>query len=87
MLIDEELQKRIEERIDAMLAAGWLEEVKQLLADGVTNDMPAMNAIGYRQLASALNREKTLEAAREEIIIRTRQYAKRQQTWMKRYKN
>lgn len=83
----DELRKRIEERIGTMLAAGWLEEVKQLLAEGVTNNMPAMNAIGYRQLASVLNGEKTLEAAREEIIIRTRQYAKRQETWMKRYKN
>lgn len=83
----EELRKRIALRIDEMLNAGWLKEVEQLLANGVTIDMPAMNAIGYRDLTGVLRGEKTLEEAREEIIIRTRQYAKRQETWMKRYKN
>jgi tRNA dimethylallyltransferase len=82
----EELRKRIASRIDEMLAAGWLDEVKNLLLNGITLDMPAMNAIGYKELAEVLTGEKPLEQAREEIIIRTRQYAKRQETWMKRYK-
>jgi tRNA dimethylallyltransferase len=81
-----ELQKRIEARIDEMLAVGWLDEVKQLLASGITTDMPAMNAIGYRELAAVLRKEKMLSEAKEEILIRTRQYAKRQETWMKKYK-
>ncbi|MDP4229835.1 MAG: tRNA (adenosine(37)-N6)-dimethylallyltransferase MiaA [Bacteroidota bacterium] len=81
----EELRARIVARIDTMLEAGWLKEVENLLSSGVTVDMPAMNAIGYRELASVIGGEKLLEQAREEIIIRTRQYAKRQVTWMKRY--
>ncbi len=82
----EKLQEKIVARIDDMLAAGWLKEVEKLLQSGVTETMPAMNAIGYRELAQVVRGEKPLEAAREEIIIRTRQYAKRQATWMKRYK-
>jgi tRNA dimethylallyltransferase len=83
----EELRDRIAKRTDQMLASGWLDEVKEILASGVTSDMPAMNAIGYRELMDVLQNGKKLEEAREEIIIRTRQYAKRQETWMKRYKN
>ncbi len=79
------LQKKIIKRIDVMLASGWLKEVEQLLRSGVTRDMPAMNAIGYKELAEVVDGEKELDVAREEIIIRTRQYAKRQVTWIKRY--
>jgi tRNA dimethylallyltransferase len=81
----DELRARIVSRIDMMLDAEWLKEVENLLSSGVTVDMPAMNAIGYRELAAVIGGEKLLEQAREEIIIRTRQYAKRQVTWMKRY--
>src|ERR1051325_5939245 len=49
-----ELQKRIEARIDEMLTSGWLEEVKRLLANRIIPDMPAMNAIGYRELAEVV---------------------------------
>ena len=80
------LWERIALRIDTMLFSGWLNETAQLLSSGVTNDMPAMNAIGYRELAAVLHGETTLDEAREAILIRTRQYAKRQVTWMKRYK-
>jgi tRNA dimethylallyltransferase len=82
----EELHKNIVRRVNDMLEAGWVKEVEQLLGSGVTIDMPAMNAIGYRELSAVLQGGKTLELAREEIVIRTRQYAKRQVTWMKRYK-
>ncbi len=82
----EKLQQKIIVRIDDMLTAGWLKEVEKLLQNGVADMMPAMNAIGYRELARVARGEKPLDAAREEIIIRTRQYAKRQATWMKRYK-
>jgi tRNA dimethylallyltransferase len=44
-----------------------------------------MRAIGYQEIAKHLNGELTLEETREKIIIATRQYAKRQSTWMKRY--
>jgi tRNA dimethylallyltransferase len=83
----DQLRKRIIDRIDSMIASGWIMEVQELLAKGVTIDMPAMKAIGYRELARVVHGENALAAAREEIVIRTRQYAKRQVTWMKRYKN
>lgn len=80
-----ELVRRIEQRVDEMLAAGWLDEVRGLLHAGVVESVPAYRAIGYRTLAEVLREEKSLEEAREEIIVLTRQYAKRQVTWMKRY--
>jgi tRNA dimethylallyltransferase len=80
-----ELWRRIEVRIDEMLAGGWLEEARQLKQSGITRTMPAMRAIGYRELFDVLDGTISLEAARELIIIRTRQYAKRQVTWMKKY--
>lgn len=80
-----ELWKRIEERTDRMLETGWVEEVKQLIESGVKPEMPGMKAIGYRELAAHLKGELALDVAREQIVIRTRQYAKRQTTWMKRY--
>jgi tRNA dimethylallyltransferase len=80
-----ELWRRIEIRIDEMLKAGWLEEARKLKQSGITRTMPAMRAIGYRELFDVLDGIISLEAAREKIIIRTRQYAKRQVTWMKKY--
>jgi tRNA dimethylallyltransferase len=81
-----ELRERIEKRIDVMLANGWVREVETLLASGVTPEMPAMKSIGYRELTRVVGGELPLEEARVEIIHRTRQYAKRQETWMRRYK-
>ncbi len=82
----EELWRRIELRVDEMFTNGWLKEAERLKEKGVTREMPAMRAIGYRELFDVLdNGMLSLEAARERIIIRTRQYAKRQVTWMKKY--
>lgn len=80
-----ELWRRIESRLDQMVAEGWLEEVENLMASGVTRDMPAMRAHGYRELFDVIQGTLSLSAARESIIIQTRQYAKRQVTWMKKY--
>jgi tRNA dimethylallyltransferase len=82
----EELHRSIEKRIDEMLAHGWPDEVRKLAASGVTTEMPAMRAIGYSELAEVVQGQMKMDEAREQIIIRTRQYAKRQVTWMKRYK-
>ena len=80
-----ELWQRIEDRIDAMLKGGWLEEAKGLMQKGITRNMPAMRAIGYRELFDVIEGKRSLNEARERIIFRTRQYAKRQVTWMKKY--
>jgi len=80
-----ELWRRIEHRIEEMLRTGWLDEVGHLLKNGVTTDMPAMRAIGYRELAEVVEGKSQLSETKEKIIIKTRQYAKRQVTWMKKY--
>ena len=78
------LAVRIERRFDAMVAAGFLAEVEGLRARGdLTPDMPAMRAVGYRQLWAHLDGQCTFEAARAKAIVATRQYAKRQLTWLR----
>ena len=78
------LYERIEKRIDAMIESGWIDEVKQLLQDGVSPEAQAMKAIGYKELALYLDGQLSLEAASELIKKRTRHFAKRQMTWFKR---
>ncbi len=78
-----ELWKRIALRIDAMLNEGWVGEVRGLLSKGVDRNSPAMRAIGYLELLDVIEGKSRLDAAREAIIIRTRQFAKRQVTWIR----
>jgi tRNA dimethylallyltransferase len=79
-----DLAVRIEQRFDAMVAAGFLSEVEQLRARGdLKPDMPAMRAVGYRQMWAHLDGQCTFEAARAKAIVATRQYAKRQLTWLR----
>lgn len=78
------LHERIERRFDAMLASGFLEEVAALHRRGDLNDdLPAIRAVGYRQLWSHLSQECSLETARDRGIAATRQLAKRQITWLR----
>jgi tRNA dimethylallyltransferase len=76
------LTQRITTRVDAMLAGGWVEEVKRLI-DDVPNDAPAWNATGYRAVRELVRGELDPPTAREQIFIATRQYAKRQRTWLR----
>jgi tRNA dimethylallyltransferase len=76
------LGARIERRVDAMIDAGWLDEVRALDAH-VPESAPAWKASGYRVMRSVARGELDLSAARERIIIETRQYAKRQRTWFR----
>ena len=78
------LYERIEKRIDAMIESGWIDEVQQLLQDGVLPEAQAMKAIGYKELVLYLEGQLSLEAASELIKKRTRHFAKRQMTWFKR---
>jgi len=77
------LYARIEQRFDMMVEEGALEEVKALVALGLEPDLPAMKAIGVRELSDVLDGGLALEAAIEQAKTRTRQYAKRQMTWMR----
>lgn len=78
----EALQHRIAGRIDAMLTAGWADEVRALVAT-VPPDAPAWNACGYREIRDLVEGRCTAAAAREAILVSTRQYAKRQRTWFR----
>jgi tRNA dimethylallyltransferase len=77
----EALRLRIARRFEAMLAAGWLDEVRWLDGLGLPATHPAMRAVGYRQLLAHVRGECGLEDATNAGITATRRYAKRQQTW------
>ena len=76
------LAGRIAARIDEMLDHGWPDEVRRLM-ESIPEDAPAWNATGYDAVRRYVRGEITRAAAREEIFIRTRQYAKRQRTWFR----
>ncbi|HUJ71055.1 MAG TPA: tRNA (adenosine(37)-N6)-dimethylallyltransferase MiaA [Verrucomicrobiae bacterium] len=80
----EDLHARIERRIDAQIAAGWVEEVNRLLARGLEKNPTAMQAAGYRELVAHVRGELSLDEAVALIKTRTRQLAKRQLTWFRR---
>jgi tRNA dimethylallyltransferase len=80
----EELYKRVHARTEAMLASGWMEEVRGLAARGLPDDAKPFDFIGYRELRAVLRGEMKLEEARAAIQQATRRYAKRQVTWFRR---
>lgn len=80
----ERLYKRIDQRVDAMFAAGLVEEVRNLQASGLTLDTTAAQAIGYKEVLEALSGQLSLDDARDLIKRRTRHYAKRQLSWIRR---
>ena len=80
----EVLYDRIEKRVDIMVEAGWIDEVRHLLSIGISPDSQAMKAIGYQELSRYVTGTMTLEDAVFQIKARTRHFAKRQLTWFKR---
>lgn len=78
-----ELVERIEARFDRMLEKGALNEVRRLAELGLDPDLPAMKAIGVRELQAAMAGELSFPEAIERAKIATRQYAKRQATWFR----
>ncbi len=77
----EELHRNIHNRVDAMMEAGQLDEVKQLVQYKSLN---ALQTVGYAELFEYLEGKASLADAVERIKINTRQYAKRQMTWFKK---
>lgn len=77
------LTQRINRRFDAMIDQGAMEEVRQILALHLDPALPAVKAIGVRELQSVLAGEMEAEKAMEMAKIATRQYAKRQSTWFR----
>jgi tRNA dimethylallyltransferase len=81
----EVLQQRIRERFWAMLEQGLVDEVERLFRRGDLNlELPSMRAVGYRQVWAYLQGDLDHEAMVERAVIATRQFAKRQYTWLRR---
>ncbi len=78
------LYRRIEDRVDAMMEKGLVEEVKELLAEGVPKNAPPFRALGYKHILSYLKGDIPLEEAVRLMKRDTRRYAKRQMTWFKK---
>jgi tRNA dimethylallyltransferase len=77
------LYQRIDERVEAMMRAGLLEEVQALAARGYGWDLPAMSALGYQQIGEHLRGECDLEEAVRRIKRETRRFVRRQANWFK----
>ncbi len=82
----EEIYRRIDRRVDIMMEAGLVDEVRHLLDLGVTREMTSMQGLGYKEIAAALCGEITMEEAVYRIKRDTRHFAKRQLTWFRREK-
>ena len=80
----QDLRDRIDKRVDTMVEQGLLEEVETLLASGLPRDATALQAIGYKQFLAVAEGTATRQEAIAEVKLRSRQYAKRQLTWLRR---
>lgn len=77
------LYRRIDERVERMIAQGLVEEVRGLVARGYGFDLPAMSGLGYRQIGLCLRGEVTLEEAVALIKRETRRFVRQQYTWFR----
>jgi len=77
----EELYRRIDLRVDAMIEMGLVDEVKRLISRGFDFNTPAMSSIGYRQIGLFLSGELTMPAAVQQIKFETHRLARQQYTW------
>lgn len=78
------LHERIAARVEIMWELGWVEEVRGLLERGLAEGRTASRAIGYAQIQQYLAGDIDAGAAQEQTTIRTRQFARRQDTWFRR---
>lgn len=82
----EDMKALIDQRVDKMVEEGLLEEVQALLRRGLPRTATALQAIGYKEFLGVLDGTATQDQAIEEVKLRSRQYAKRQLTWLRRDK-
>lgn len=80
----EDMKALIDRRVDKMVEEGLLEEVQALLRRGLPRTATALQAIGYKEFLGVLDGTATQDQAIEEVKLRSRQYAKRQLTWLRR---
>jgi len=81
------LYERIEKRVDLMIQSGLEAEVRGLVEIGVSSLCTAMQAIGYKEIASAIRGEYSIDDAIDKIKMESRRYAKRQLSWLRRDEN
>lgn len=79
----EQLYRRINARVERMIAQGWLEEVRRLLQMGYDPNLPAMRSLGYGELLQVIQGKMSLSEAVSKIQRETRRFAKRQLTWFR----
>lgn len=79
----EVLGERIDRRLEAMVRAGWVEEVRALAEKGAGPALRRLRILGYPELLDVVEGTRPLEEALEEIRLATRRYAKRQETWLR----
>jgi tRNA dimethylallyltransferase len=77
------LYARADQRVDEMMAAGFLDEVRRLLTMGYRRELPSMSGLGYAQLASHLFGEISLEAAVTDTKMATHHFIRQQYTWFR----
>ena len=80
----EDMKALIDRRVDVMVEEGLLDEVRGLLESGLPRDATALQAIGYKEFLGVLDGSATEAEAIAEVKLRSRQYAKRQLTWLRR---
>ncbi len=81
------LHAQIEKRFEQMLSLGFEEEVKALHQQGIDKYLPSMRCVGYKQMMSYLNGDVDFQQMKQQAIAATRQLAKRQHTWLRRWQN
>ena len=79
-----DMKALIDRRVDKMVGAGLLDEVRSLLQRGLPRDATALQAIGYKEFLGVLDGTASEDEAIAEVKLRSRQYAKRQLTWLRR---
>jgi tRNA dimethylallyltransferase len=79
-----DMRSLIDRRVDKMVEEGLLDEVRSLLRSGLPRSATALQAIGYKEFLGVLDGETTVDQAIAEVKLRSRQYAKRQLTWLRR---
>lgn len=79
----EHLRRAIDERVDAMIDRGWVEEVKAIRAKGYGPHLKPMKSIGYRRINEFLDGRLDFETAVEKIKTDTKRFSKRQSTWLR----
>jgi tRNA dimethylallyltransferase len=77
------LHRRLATRVDRMLAAGFVAEVRRVLAAGAAASAPGLDGVGYREVVAMLQGKLPEAALRDAVLVSTRRYAKRQETWFR----